>query len=132
MTPYKCNPSVYRAFFNQSGSGPNFPVFRGTPYYGQRGGGFFGDLFRSSIPLLKAGGQHLLKQGLKSGAQVARDVLAGQNLKTSLKSRAKEAGKTLLSDTMRGVKRRVMSEPPVKTKKRKRTKQARSRADIFS
>ena len=58
-------------------------------------GNLMGSLFRSVVPLLKSSGKALLKEGAKSGMQLAQDVLFGQSLKTAAKRKAQEAGKRL-------------------------------------
>ena len=73
-------------YVNQAGSG--LRGFSGTRY--QRGYGWFSRLFSSAIlPALK----FLGKKSLSAGINVADDVLAGKNVKESLKTRAIEGGK---------------------------------------
>ena len=72
------------------------PVFVGARI--QRGhglGSIFGGLFRSVLPLLKSLGMTVGKQALRTGAQMAGDVLGGQNIKESAKSRLRAAGSEL-------------------------------------
>ena len=76
--------------------------FRGQRY--QRGAGLgsiFSGLFRSLFPILKTVGKTVGKQALRTGAQVASDVLAGEEIKQALENRGKEAGKNLLQKGIR-------------------------------
>ncbi len=115
---YRCNAKEYESYFlNQIGSG-GFPVFRaGTHQYGRGIGSFFGGILRAAIPLLKSGGKALLKQGARTGAQIANDVMGGKSLKTAAKNRAKEAGKRLFHQTIQSVGGAGASLPPNKRKK---------------
>lgn len=82
-------------YLQQAGSG--LPVFSGVE--SQRGhglGSILGGLLRSATPLLKIFGKKLGQQGLKSGLQVATDVLSGANPKEALKRRAKEGALSLI------------------------------------
>ena len=75
-------------YVNQAGSG--LRGFSGARY--QRGHGWFSRIFSSTLlPALK----FLGKKGLETGIGVADDVLAGKNLKESVKRRAVESGKEL-------------------------------------
>ena len=76
--------------------------FRGQRF--QRGAGLgsvFSGLFRSLFPILKTVGKTVGKQALRTGAQVASDVLAGEHIKDSLENRGKEAGRVLLKKGIR-------------------------------
>ena len=72
--------------------GGNLPAFHGAQF--QRGYGFgyiFNGLFRGAMPHLQQGARVLGKKALQTGADAAQDVLAGENLKTATKKRAKQA-----------------------------------------
>ena len=82
-------------YLQQAGSG--IPAYAGVP--SQRGhglGSILGGLFRGALPLLKNIGKTVGKQLLKSGLEVASDVVSGQKFKTSMKRRAREGASTLL------------------------------------
>ena len=84
------NPYI-NYYVNQAGSG--IGGFQGVRF--QRGGGFFGNLFRSTImPLLKYLGPKILK----TGVSVASHAIAGENVLSSLKSHGKEAARDIASD----------------------------------
>lgn len=78
---------------HQTGSG----YYAGQPY--QRGAGigsFFRGLFRSIFPIVKSVGKEAAKQAVTAGVGLANDYLAGDNIKTSIKRRGKQAlGNTL-------------------------------------
>ena len=73
-------------YSNQAGRG--MPVFVGTR--GQRGhglGSMLAGLFRRAVPMLKRGLSIFGKQALKTGLNVANDVVDGQNWKESARNR---------------------------------------------
>lgn len=108
-------------YTNQAGSG--LSGFEGVRY--QRGNGFFGRIFKSTIvPLLKFFG----KQALGTGANITEDILDGKNIKDSIKERALETGKSLAKS---GVKRarKYVQDGNGKKKKSKKAKSKRSEAN---
>ncbi len=91
--------SYYQNQTKQRGSG-----FVGTAY--QRGAGvgsIFSGLFRALLPLAKSAGKAIGKQALRSGAEIASDVLAGQSLKQSTKRRSKAAAGKLLAQAQKRI-----------------------------
>jgi hypothetical protein len=84
--------------------------FIGRPY--QRGGGLggiFRALFRAILPIAKTAGKFVGKTMLRSGADVATDLLEGQNAKASFKRRGRQAAGDLMQEAankMKGGKRR--------------------------
>ena len=73
--------------------GGALPYFTGSRV--QRGHGFgslFGGLLRTVAPLIKRGALALGNRALKTGAQIAGDVLSGENIRTAAKRRTKTAG----------------------------------------
>lgn len=77
----------------QSGAG----IFAGVPY--QRGSGLgsiFRGLFRFLWPAVKNIGKSAGREALQAGAEIASDVLKGENIKRSAKRRGKQAlGRTI-------------------------------------
>jgi len=76
-------------YVNQSGNG--LPVIMG--YSGQRGhglGSLLSGLFRRAMPLLKGGLATFGKHALKTGLEIANDVVEGDTLKASAKRRVPE------------------------------------------
>ena len=76
--------------YRQHGKGGDISIYGGTHPYGQGGnglGGMFRSLFRSATPFLKTTAKKVGK----------RDVINGQPLKKAAKTRAKAAGKNLLT-----------------------------------
>ena len=81
--------------------GGALPYFTGSRV--QRGHGFgslFGGLLRTVAPLIKRGALALGNRALKTGAQIAGDVLSGENIRTAAKRRTKTAGKDLLQSLL--------------------------------
>ena len=116
--------------------GGALPYFTGARV--QRGHGFgslFSGLLRSVAPLIKRGALALGKRVLTTGAQIAGDVVAGQNVKKAAKRRATAAGRDLMQS--------LLATPPPPGKRVKRIKRAtrrrrvtnnkrRQRTDVFS
>ena len=91
--------------------GGALPYFAGARV--QRGHGFgslFGGLLRSVAPLIKRGALALGNRALKTGAQIAGDILSGENIRTAAKRRTKTAGRDLLQI--------LLATPPGKRVKR--------------
>ena len=91
--------------------GGALPYFAGARV--QRGHGFgslFGGLLRSVAPLIKRVALALGNRALKTGAQIAGDILSGENIRTAAKRRTKTAGRDLLQS--------LLATPPGKRVKR--------------
>ena len=105
---------------------------------------FFGGLLRTVAPLIKRGALALGNRALQTGAQIAGDVLSGQNIRTAAKRRTKTAGRDLLQSLLATPSppgKRVKRAAPKRTTKRRRAapvkRAARIRriaddADVFS
>ena len=94
--------------------GEALPYFTGARV--QRGhcfGSLFSGLLRSVAPLIKLGALALGKRALTTGAQIAGDMVAGQNIKKATKRRATAAGRALMSS--------ILATPPPPGKRIKRT-----------
>ena len=94
--------------------GGALPYFSGARV--QKGHGFgssFSGLLLSVAPLIKRGALALGKGALTTGAQIAGDVVAGQNIKKATKRRATAAGTALMSS--------LLATPPPPGKRIKRT-----------
>ena len=106
----------------------------------QRGHGFgslFGGLLRTVAPLIKRGALALGNRALKTGAQIAGDVLSRQNIRTAAKRRTKTAGRDLLQSLLATPSppgKRVKRAAPKRTTKRRRAARIRriADADVFS
>ena len=109
-------------YIHQAGKG--YPVFAGRRY--QRGYGFgnvFGGLFKAVTPLLKKGSKTLEREVLKTGLNIAGDVVQGRNIKQTAKSRLKSTGERLLQKDMDMVGptgQRVLKGPAMRIKTRRR------------
>ena len=66
-------------YIHQAGKG--YPVFAGKRYQrGHRLGSIFGGLFKAAMPLLKKGAKTIEREALKTGLNIAGDVVQGRNL----------------------------------------------------
>ena len=77
--------------------GGALPYFTGARV--QRGHGFgslFSGLLRSVAPLIRRGAVALGKRALTTGAQIASDVVAGQNVKKAAKQTTTTIGRVLI------------------------------------
>jgi len=101
---------------NQQGG--HFPVFHGGRF--QRGyglGSFFKSLARSAMPLMQRGAKTIGKTALTTGMNIARDVMAGDNLATSAKTQLKAAAGQLKRKALT----RINSQTGSGAKRRKKT-----------
>ena len=125
------NTQLYEDYFlSQSGAG-GINVFSGPRYMKGRGlGRILGGLGRVLLPLIKRGGRVLLQEGIRTGTDIAGDVIGGKNIASSFKKRGREAGERLVH---RAVKRMrgdgLMPAPPGQPfqtrRKRRSTKRKR-------
>ena len=120
-------------YIHQAGKG--YPVFAGRRY--QRGhgpGSIFGGLFKAAMPLLIKGTKTLEREALKTGLNIAGDVVQGINIKQTVKSRLKSTDESLLQkamDTVGPPGQRVLKRPAKRKKTRRwQTKQRNTSNDI--
>jgi hypothetical protein len=130
---YKSNPSMYRSHY-----GSGLDVFRGTrglPIhdYHQTGnglGGILAGLARSVMPvlapLLKRGAKVVGKQLLSSGVGIAKDLLSGGKLKSSLKTRGKEAAQNVLLKALSTQKKPTVKHKSTKAKLTRRRRKSKN------
>ena len=129
---YTPDANRYEQYY-RSQIGNGLPIYVG----GIRGGGLgsvLGGLFRSVAPLIKQGGQTLLKEGVSTGLNIANDVLAGRNFKQAVKKRTGNAGKRMLKRAIGEFNTSPLpppGEPASKRIKRKR-RPAKRHLDIFN
>ena len=122
-------------YLNQVGQGKSsaLPVYSGLPVQRGRGlGNIFGALARSAAPLLKRGAIALGKQLFKTGGRVVSDLVSGNNLKSSLKRRAKESvqdlGASILQETLNN---NIKKRKKTSGKKKKSVKKIKRQPDVF-
>jgi hypothetical protein len=91
---HRYNTEAYHDYYiHQAGKG--YPVFAGRRYKKGHGlGNIFEGLFKAAMPLLKKGAKTLEREALKTGLNIARDVVQGRNIKQAAKSRLKSQEKT--------------------------------------
>jgi hypothetical protein len=88
-------PNPYLAYYKGQAGG-TLQVFRGS--HSQRGyglGGFFASLFRRALPLLTQGAKVVGRELIRTGVNVASDVLDGEDIKEAAKTRFIHSGKKL-------------------------------------
>lgn len=111
-------------YARQVGSG--LPVYHGGPIqYGEGLGNLLSSLFRSALPLLKKGAATLGKTVLHTGADIMEDAMSGRNVKTSIKNRVRQAGRTLGSRAVGEARSRLTQKGKGRTKGRRRTRKGR-------
>ena len=102
-------------------SGHGLGAYAGERF--QRGyglGAIFGPLLRTILPMAKTVGKAVGKQALRTGATIASDVLAGEDVKESLKARSRQGADRLLNKGIKAMKKK-------KTSGRKKKKQQKGR-----
>ncbi|KAJ8048961.1 hypothetical protein HOLleu_01485 [Holothuria leucospilota] len=90
---YHNDPRDYEHYYLQQ-VGNGLPVFHGARVqkgYGM--GNILGGLFRSAMPLFKRGAKALGKEALRTGVEIAGDVLHGTSLRRAAKTRGISAGR---------------------------------------
>ncbi|GFS59567.1 uncharacterized protein F54H12.2 [Trichonephila inaurata madagascariensis] len=96
FVPYKCCVKKYEDYYvNQAGNGLSY--YQDQSF--QKGydiGGWFKRLFRTALPFLTRGAKSVGKEVLKTGTQIAKDLLRGTRIfrrrsQTSSKNRKKLA-----------------------------------------
>jgi len=101
---YCCDESreLYEDYYSRQNGG-EIPVFVGQKF--QRGhglGSILGGFFRRLVlPFVKTHGKKMLASAVKTGMQVADDVMEGQNFKQSAKRRLPEAIKRTVHNLRR-------------------------------
>jgi hypothetical protein len=87
------------------------------------------------MPLLKKGAETLGREALKTGLNIAGNVLQGRNIKQAEKSRLKSTGQNLLQKAMNTVgppgQRAIKGPAKRKKTRRRQTKQQNTSNDIF-
>ncbi|GFU57489.1 uncharacterized protein F54H12.2 [Trichonephila clavipes] len=83
LVPYTCCLTQYEDYFiDQAGNGLSY--YQGQSFQKGYGiGGWFKRLFRSALPFLSRGAKSVGKEVLRTGAQIANDLLEGRNLQES-------------------------------------------------
>lgn len=105
------NVKTYEQYFKNQAGGATLPGFRGASV--QRGyglGSMFRSLFRFAFPLVKSGAKTVGKTALNTGIEIAKDALAGKNLRTAAVERAREAGGQLKQRALTAVKNTLVSQ----------------------
>jgi hypothetical protein len=133
--PYRSNGKYFQDYYLRK-AGHGYPVITGGRF--QRGhgmGSIFGGLFKAAMPLLKSGAKTLGRETLKTGLNIAGDVVQGKNLKQAAKTRLKTTGQRMLQRALaqsgppgeRTIKRNARQ----KKNRRRQTRQRNTSRDIF-
>ena len=89
-------------YLHQAGTG--LSVFAGNRTQAGHGlGNILGGLARMVIPIIRKGGKSILKEGIRAGVDVLGDISQGQDIKSSLKRRAKESGSRIVNKAVRTI-----------------------------
>ena len=129
MTPtIDLSPQTYCSYYKQQ-TGGSLPYFAGGRQYGRGFGNMLAKFARGFVlPALKSAGSAIKKTGTKRalsfGQDVLSDVIAGKNIKTSLKERGKHHA--------RGAAKDLLGLGPKRRGGRKIKRRQRTRRDIFS
>lgn len=90
--------------------------YAGKDYqYGSGLGSFGRTLMRWAVPILK----YLGSEGLQAGVNVGNDILAGQDVKDSIKRRAKESGTKIAADAVGAVTKKLRGSGMARKRRRK-------------
>ena len=131
---YCCDASrgMYEDYYlQQSGSG--LPVFQGSRGQRRHGlGSMLSGLFRSAVPMLKRGLATFGKHALKTGLEIAGDVVEGKSFKDSARDRIVP---TIIPGIKRFAEEEIFSNQSGSGKRRRRGKKLRRKPttkDIFN
>ena len=117
LHPLECKKLYEEYYLNQTGRG--MAAFTGAQY--QRGHGL-GNMLRSltkfAIPFLKKGAKAVGKQAMKTGMNIAQEVMLGQNIKKAAKRHLSQGLTELVTQRGRGRHRR-RGPPGERVRKRK-------------
>ena len=129
-------------YLHQAGTG--LSVFAGNRTQAGHGlGNILGGLARMVIPIIRKGGKSVLQEGIRAGVDVLGDISQGQDIKSSLKRRAKESGSRLVNKAARTINESPsgqLDRKPIKAKRIGRGRQSKpkqprkhitTRRDIF-
>lgn len=133
------NARLYTDYYNTQ-TGAALPFFAGHNRQSGYGvGHVLKGLFNAVVPLISSVGKTLGKRALRTGINIASDVVQGQNVKESVKKRTREAGRSLINNAVDRFNPRSELNIPIKRRhKRKKIsrKKIRSRftsaRDIFN
>ena len=118
LHPLDCTKLYEEYYLNQTGRG--MAAFTGAHY--QRGHGL-GNMLRSltkfAIPFLKKGAKAVGKQAMKTGMNIAQEVMLGQNIKKAAKRHLSQGLTELVTQQGRGQARRRRGPPGERIKRRK-------------
>ena len=119
INPTQCD-AEYKDYYDQMG-GAMVPIYQGTKYQKGYGlGSIFSGLFKAAVPMLKKGAAALGKTALRTGVNIAKDAMAGKDLKAAFTDNAKLAGKDLLNKSINHIGTKLATPTVSANKKAKR------------
>ena len=134
ISPYNSElaSADYRQLYKQSGNGM-VPIFSGEKYQTGYGlGSIFGSILKAALPVVKQGAKSLGRTAIKTGLNIAKDALAGKQLKDSFSHNLNQAKREVLANSVkyvtnrskpnknrRQLKRQIISSKTSKAKRRK-------------
>ena len=140
LHPLDCKKLYEEYYLHQTGRG--MAAFTGARY--QRGHGL-GNMLRSltkfAMPFLKKGAKAVGKQAMKTGMNIAQEVMLGQNIKKAAKRHLSQGLTELMTQQGRGrrrgppgerIKRRKIAMPSRKKPKRGYKRKATSNTRVIS
>lgn len=118
LVPYQCCNKKFEDYYvNQAGNG--LAYYQGQSFQKGYGiGGWFKRLFRSALPFLVSGAKTVGKEVLRTGTQIASDVLEGRQFQESAEERTKEAGKKLAKKAIKKADDMLGQGKPYKRKRK--------------
>lgn len=137
MKPY--NAVEAENFYKNYEPEPTIPIFTGARY--QRGhgiGNIFSGLLKAAIPIVKKGALSLGKTALQTGVNIAKESLAGKDIRSSINDNLQIAGTDILNKSTKYLsqknnKKRKHGRLPVSSKSKVKKKRPRlTHSDIFS
>jgi len=134
--PYDPDDSMefYEEYYG-SQVGHGLPYYAGMPLVSsQRGrglGSIFKGLARMALPVLKRTALSAGKALVKTGAEVASDLIDGKNLHASARDRFRHSGKELIGDLLHGPPSRRRAPVKRRAPTRGRGRAKRSHRTIF-
>ena len=130
----------YRQLYKQSGNGM-VPIFSGEKYQTGYGlGSIFGNILKAALPVVKQGAKSLGKTALRTGLNIAKDALAGKQIKDSFSDNLNQAKREVLANSVKYVtnrsntnKKRKQARKQIISMKTSKAKRRRiANKDIFS
>ena len=138
-TPYYPDESkrYYKKYYEQQ-IGGNMDVFQGSTVQRGRGiGKFLKAALKATAPLLKTGAKTVGRELMSTGVGLAKDALAGRDMKQAAEERFKAAGSNALDSFISGnrpqprPRPKKRKRPPPSQKQNKKQRRGRKSRSVF-